>query len=88
MFWIVNVFIALIALFAISRALLRFRDKKINLKGLLFWISLWILAASFAFSPNSVSHVADILGIKRGTDFIAYLSITLLFYMIFLESGV
>lgn len=71
------------ALFAISRAFLRFRDKKLGGQGLVFWISLWALAVIFAFAPHGVSYVADLVGIQRGTDFVAYLSIILLFYMIF-----
>jgi hypothetical protein len=83
MYWAIKVFIIIVALFTISRAILRFNDKKIGWQGLLFWITLWLLAVVFAFAPNGVSYVADLVGIKRGTDFLAYLSIILLFYMIF-----
>ncbi|MBN1645277.1 DUF2304 family protein [Candidatus Woesearchaeota archaeon] len=83
MYWIIKLCIVLVALFAISRAFLRFKDKKISRQGLLFWTILWTLAVVFAFAPHGVSYFADLVGIKRGTDFVAYLSIILLFYMIF-----
>lgn len=83
MYWVVNVFIIVVALFAISRAFLRFKDRKIGSLGLLFWTVIWLLAVIFAFAPHGVSYLADLVGIQRGTDFVVYLSIILLFYMIF-----
>lgn len=83
MYWTIKAFIVIIALFAISRAFLRFKDKKVSLSGLVFWTILWILAVIFAFAPQGVSYVAELIGIQRGTDFIIYLSIILLFYMFF-----
>jgi len=83
MYWAVNIVIIIIALFAISRAFLRFKDKKVGGTGLIFWTVLWTLAVIFAFAPQGVSYFADLVGIQRGTDFVVYLSIILLFYMIF-----
>jgi hypothetical protein len=83
MYYLIKIFIIIIILFTISRAFLRFKDRKLGWQGLLFWISLWILAVVFAFAPHGVSYMADLVGIKRGTDFVVYLSIILLFYMIF-----
>lgn len=83
MYWIIKCFIIVIALFAISRAFLRFKDRKLSGQGFIFWVSLWLLAVVFAFAPHGVSYIADLAGIQRGTDFITYLSIILLFYMIF-----
>ena len=83
MYWVINIFIIIIALFAISRAFLRFKDKKVGGIGLIFWTALWTLAVAFAFAPQGVSYFADLIGIRRGTDFVVYLSIILLFYMSF-----
>ncbi len=83
MYWTIKIFIIIIALFAISRAFLRFKDRKVSFSGLFFWTVLWILAVIFAFAPQGVSYFADLIGIRSGTDFVAYLSIILLFYMIF-----
>lgn len=83
MYLSIKIFIIVIALFAISRAFLRFKDRKVSSFGLLFWTVLWVLAVIFAFAPQGVSYLADLIGIKRGTDFVVYLSIILLFYMFF-----
>jgi hypothetical protein len=83
MYWAIKVFIIIVALFTISRAILRFNDKKIGWQGLFFWIALWLLAVFFAFAPRGLTYFADLAGINRGTDFVTYLSIILLFYMIF-----
>lgn len=83
MYWTIKIFIIIVALFAISRAFLRFKDKKVSSSGLFFWTILWILAVIFAFAPQGLSYFADLIGIQRGTDFVVYLSIILLFYMFF-----
>jgi len=83
MYWAIKIFIIVVALFAISRAFLRFKDRKVSSLGLIFWTVLWVLAVAFAFAPQGVSYLADLIGIQRGTDFVVYLSIILLFYMFF-----
>jgi len=63
--------------------ILRYRQGKIGTIALLVWLFLWIGAAVVILFPNSTSVVAHFLGIARGSDLILYLSVILIFYLLF-----
>jgi len=70
-------------LFAGSRAFLRLKEGNITLGAFLFWVGLWILATFSVLDPEFTSFMAKKIGIGRGTDVVIYISIALLFYLIF-----
>ena len=71
------------AVFAISIALQRYKLKRISLKSLLIWCVIWIGVIVIALLPSTMGFTARLLGIGRGIDVIVYLSIILLYYLIF-----
>jgi len=79
----IQLFLSLFLLFAVSRAFLRFKEGVIGLGAFLFWVGLWMLAIISIFYPAFTSYIADLMGIGRGADIIIYLSIALLFYLVF-----
>lgn len=79
----IQLLIALFLLFAASRVYLRFREGTIHFGAFLFWMGIWILAIFSVFNPQFTSYIAEVLGIGRGADVIIYLSIAMLFYLIF-----
>jgi hypothetical protein len=70
-------------IFAISRVFLRFREEKISTGIFLFWSLVWISAVFIVISPPITSRLASYFGIGRGADFIVYISVALLFYLVF-----
>lgn len=70
-------------IFAASRAILRFKGGSLHFGALLFWIIVWASATIVVFSPEQTTELAKIMGIGRGVDVIVYISIALLFYLIF-----
>lgn len=80
---ITQIFLSLFLLFAISRVFLRFKGGDLSLFGFLFWSSLFSFAAVVVLLPNIATEIAQLLHIGRGTDAIVYISITLLFYLVF-----
>ena len=80
---ILQLFVVLFVLFAISRAFLRLRDRQISLAEFLFWNSVWAAALIVIFVPQVTTAIARIFGIGRGIDIAVYLSIILLFYLVF-----
>ena len=70
-------------LFALSRAILRFRSGQLGLRAILFWGSLWLLAILFLISPDQFGLITKTLGIGRGVDGVIYASLVVLFYLIF-----
>jgi len=75
----------LLSLIAVIMGLIMvwYRQGKFGTLGLLFWFFLWIGAAIIILFPNSTSVVAHLLGIARGSDLILYLSVILIFYLLF-----
>jgi hypothetical protein len=63
--------------------ILKYRRGKIKLLELIFWSLLWLAAVVLIVLPDTMSFLADMLGIGRGVDAVIYLSVILSFYMIF-----
>ena len=80
---ILYILVIVFALFALSRAFLRLREKQISVKEFIFWLIIWIGVIITSIIPESVSQISILLGIDRGVDFLTYISIILLFYLIF-----
>ena len=83
MLTIIQILAVVYVVFTASRAILRAKDKKISIAEFFFWLALWFGLVFVVFFPNIVSSFADILGIGRGIDFILYVSVGGLFYLIF-----
>lgn len=70
-------------LFALSRVLLQLRNGNITVGTFTFWSSIFISAAIGIAYPEITGQLASALGIGRGVDVVIYISIALLFYLIF-----
>ncbi len=79
----IQIFLTLFILFAASRAVMQFKGGSIRFGALLFWLSIWIVAIVAIFYPEETTRIARMLGIGRGVDIIVYLSIAILFYLVF-----
>lgn len=80
---IIQILIVLFALFAYSRVVARTKDKKVNQKEFLFWSIVWIGIIIVALIPGISGLFADFFGIGRGADFIVYIGVIVLFYLMF-----
>ena len=80
---IIQFLIVIFALFALSRAVLRFKDNKLTINELVFWILVWIGVIIVSFLPSITGLLSSFLGIGRGIDVMVYVSIIVLFYLIF-----
>lgn len=69
--------------FALSRAILRFKDKSIKIAELIFWMIIWSAVLILVFIPNISTEIARELGVGRGVDTAFFIGIMLLFYLIF-----
>src|SRR3989344_2221414 len=80
---VINIIIILFAIFALSRAILRFRERRISKLEIALWSLIWIAIIVVAIIPETSSEISKIVGVGRGVDFLVYLSIILVFYLIF-----
>lgn len=78
-----QIILLIFLLFAISRVLLRFRGGQLSPLEFMFWFVIFAGASIGIFIPGETSRVAKIVGIGRGVDLITYLSIAILFYLVF-----
>jgi hypothetical protein len=80
---VLQVIVVVFALFAWSRAILRLRDRRISWIEFVFWSVIWSAAIISAILPQTANIVSHFFGINRPVDFAVYVSIILLFYLIF-----
>lgn len=80
---IIQGLIIVFALFAITRTLLQFKKGVVTRRWLLFWILFWVVAGTVAALPQTADAVARLVGVGRGADVVIYLSLVVIFYLIF-----
>ncbi|MFH1286165.1 MAG: DUF2304 domain-containing protein [Candidatus Magasanikbacteria bacterium] len=80
---IFQVLFLLFVFFAILSVLKRRKEGLLGPKGMFFWIIFWAAAATAVLWPNSTTILANYLGIGRGTDLVVYVSLAIMFFVIF-----
>ena len=78
-----HIIIIVFTLFALSRLILRLKDKEIRLLEFVTWFLVWLGVLAIVFMPTIITQVEHILGVKKGIDFFASAGIVLLFYLLF-----
>lgn len=79
----IQLLLLVFVVFAASRAVLRFKGGSIHFGGMLFWLTIWAAALLAIFFPEKTSELARVAGIGRGADIVIYISLALLFYLVF-----
>lgn len=80
---IVQVILIILILFPISRVFLRFKDGQLTPPFFVFWLTVWTTALIILIFPSLTTKIARTVGINRGIDVVVYLSIAVLFYLVF-----
>lgn len=70
-------------LFALSRVILRSRERVISAQATIFWVLIWLAALIGTLMPQTTTSLAAVFGVGRGVDVIVYISLALLFYIVF-----
>lgn len=65
---LIQILIVSFALYAFTRALLRFRKRAINLSEFLLWGGFWLCVGVCVLTPGITQWCADLLGVGRGAD--------------------
>ena len=73
----------IITFFGVARSISQFKQRKLSPSFLVFWMLLWTSISVVAFIPGVSYVVSHSLGIDRGIDLLIYLSIIVLFYLVF-----
>lgn len=74
------VLFALYAVFSVSK---KKKEGLLSLRGMFFWVFFWALAVAAVLHPGSTTIIANYFGIGRGTDLIIYISLAIMFLVLF-----
>lgn len=80
---IIQIILFIFALFALSRIILQYKNKKLLSGEFLFWFFIWTAIIILILVPGVSFFFAKLVGVKRGVDFFIYLGIVLLFYLLY-----
>ena len=80
---VAQLFLLSLAVLAMGVAVLWFRQRKIGAIALLLWLFLWTGFAVVVLFPETAVVLAHLLGISRGVDLALYLSVMLIFFLLF-----
>ena len=80
---IIQIFLLLFVAFAILKTIGRFRKKEITAGQVFFWCLVWITIAFATIFPQWTVIAANKFGVGRGTDFVLYVAVALLLYIVF-----
>jgi len=80
---LIQIFILLFIIYAVIKVALRYKDKIISLQEFVLWTIFWFMVGFVVILPETTSLVANLVGVGRGVDLVIYLSILILFYLVF-----
>ena len=80
---LIKIVLILFILFVISKVALRYRDKVISLQEFILWTIFWFGVGFVVIFPEITSMAANWLGVGRGVDLVIYISVLILFYLVF-----
>jgi len=78
-----QILVSLSIVFILYKLFRQRQDGKLSNTAFIFWFLLWLAALLVFWQPEITSYLANILGIGRGADLAVYLSILVIFYIIF-----
>jgi len=78
-----QVIVIVFSLFALSRLVLRRKDRAIPLGELIFWAVIWLGAIFLAIFPSVFNSAANRTGVENTINLIIAVAIIILFYLQF-----
>lgn len=80
--WI-QLVVTMFSIFVVYRLFVNYREKKLPKVAFFFWLVVWVSIIVIFWSPDLASRIALIFGIGRGADLIVYVSIIVIFYLLY-----
>ena len=80
---IIKIVIIVFVLGVLAKTVGRFRQREITGRELTIWTIFWLLVVGATLVPRETDVVAQWFGVERGADLLVYLSIIVIFFMVF-----
>lgn len=75
--------LSIFILFILLKTFHSYRTKQISTSFFILWVLLWMAGLFAIYYPGLLTKMAGLLNIGRGVDFALYVSIILLFYLVY-----
>ncbi len=69
-------------LIATVKVLIRFRARETAFGLAIIWVLFWAAAVGVVLYPNGTAKLATLAGVGRGADLVVYVSLAVIFYII------
>ncbi len=80
---VLQIIITIFVLLAIIKTIRPRSGQKLFSAGRMYWLFLWLAVLVVFWLPDSTTYLANTLGIRRGADLVIYLSVIVIFYLLF-----
>jgi hypothetical protein len=80
---LIQYLLSFLILLIVYRVVIKWKQGILTSRDLVFWTGFWLVVGIIILLPDTTSYLAEIVGVGRGADLIVYLSIVLIFYIIF-----
>lgn len=80
---LIQLIIILFILFVFSRLVKKIKTGEITRKEFIGWVIFWLIVMAATISPPTTDIVANFFGVERGSNLAVYISIIVIFYLIF-----
>lgn len=80
---IIQVIIILFVFFVLAKLTVRYQAEDITTREFVIWLVFWFLVVAATLMPHKTDVVAKWVGVGRGADLLTYVSVIVLFFIVF-----
>ncbi|OGG89683.1 hypothetical protein A3C68_01975 [Candidatus Kuenenbacteria bacterium RIFCSPHIGHO2_02_FULL_42_29] len=80
---LIQILSSIFVLFALWRVIAKFRRQELKPSEFIIWFVFWLAVGVAFITPETLTRLANILGIGRGADLVLYLAVVVVFYLMF-----
>lgn len=78
-----QIILSIVILFILLKTWRSYKRKQLSNSFFILWVLVWLIGLFAIYYPGLLSTIAGVLNIGRGVDFALYVSIILIFYLIY-----
>ena len=80
---LIQILIIVFIAYVIYSLIIKLNKRELSTQIFVLWLIFWIIVGVIVVLPQTTQLVADWLGVGRGVDVVIYISILVLFYIVF-----
>lgn len=80
---LIQFFAIIFCFFALWRVIAKFRRRELKISEFVMWSVFWAAVGVAFVIPESLTKLANLLGIGRGADLVLYVAVVVMFYLMF-----